>query len=173
MRTPEQAIQWTERRGPIPGGRGWCKRETRSAFDVASDGSEDAAQAFRRTKHRHSPATVPPRGAVCWWTGGRNGHGHVAISLGGGRIRSTDLPTSGAWGSVNLSTPSTVWGLHYEGWSEDIDGARVFVPPSKPAPKPSRLAVLRRRLIAVSKTAPTKRRREAAKRAADELKGFK
>lgn len=175
-RTPEQAIAWTRERGLIPdehgnaiGAPGWCKRETRSAYGVPSDGTNDAAEAFARTKFRHSSQTVPPRGAVCWWLGGRNGHGHVAISAGNGSIRTTDLPTSGRWGTVDLSVPSTRWALRYQGWTEDIDGVRVFTPPK---PKPSRLARLRARLLDVSRSAPTRRRREAARRAADELKGF-
>lgn len=169
-RSPEQAISWTQTRGAIPGGAGWCKRETRTAYDVPSDGSEDATQAFHRTKFRHSSATVPPRGAVCWWTGGRNGHGHVAISLGEHRIRSTDLPVSGHWGTAHLDDPSQLWGLRYEGWSEDIDGVRVFRPAPvkpKPKPKPTRLAKLRAQLLRVAndpKVGP--RRRQAARRAA-------
>lgn len=176
-RTPEQAIAWTHQRGLIPdesgrpvGAAGWCKRETRSAYGVPSDGSKDAAEAFRRTQRRHSTATVPPRGAVMWWTGGRNGHGHVAISLGDGTIRTTDLPTSGRWGTVTRTRPVTDWGLTYVGWSEDIDGVRVFVPPRKP----SRLANLRKRLLAVAndpKVGPVRRR--AARRAAAALKGLK
>lgn len=170
-RTPEQAIHWTTTRGGIPGGAGWCKRETRSAYGVPSDGSSDASEAWRRTKHRHT-GTAPPRGAIVWWTGGRSGHGHVAISLGDGRIRTTDLPTSGRWGTAQLSDPVRLWGLRYEGWSEDIDGVRVFFLP-KPKPKPSRIANLRARLRDVARTAPTKRRRAAAAAAAAALKGFK
>lgn len=171
-RTPEQAIQWTHDRGLIPGGAGWCKRETRSAYGVPSDGSNDATEAWSRTTRRHSTATVPPRGSVVWWTGGRNGHGHVAISLGDGRIRTTDLPSSGRWGTARLSDPERLWGLRYMGWSEDIDGVRVFVPPKPPA-KPSRIANLRERLQDVARTAPTKRRRAAAAAAAAALKGFR
>ncbi len=168
-RTPEQALAWTQQRGAIPGGAGWCKRETRTAYNVPSDGSNDATEAWSRTKRRHSTATVPPRGAIVWWTGGRNGHGHVAISQGGGFIRSTDLPISGRWGTAKLSDPERLWGLRYVGWSEDIEGVRVFTPPRKP----SRIAQLRGRLQDVARTAPTKRRRAAAAAAAAALRGFK
>lgn len=180
-RTPTEAVRWTERRGDIPGGAGWCKRETRSAYDVPSDGSSDATEAWGRTRFRHTNGTTPPFGAVCWWTGGRNNHGHVAISLGDGRIRSTDLPRSGRWGTVSRQDPARLWGLQYVGWSEDIDGVRVITiptpPPAKPKPKPrppSRLAKLRAQLQRIAADPNVgKARRARAAAAARLLGGFR
>lgn len=165
-RTPDQALKYTHDHPSLPRA-GLCKMMCRTAYDVPSDGSPDATAAWGRTKHRGTgPA---PRGALHWWIGGRNGHGHVAIEEGGGSIRTTDLPTSARWGSVPLSTPTRVWGLRYVGWSRDIDGRQVVPDPPKPA---SRLATIRRRLSDIAndrRVGPVRRRkaREAAARLKD------
>jgi len=152
-----------------------CKKMCREAYAVPSDGSEDATEALSRVQELHRTGT-PPRGALVWYTGGRSGHGHVAISEGGGMIRSTDLPTSGQWGTVPRDEPVKAWGLRYAGWSPDIDGVRVLAEPRpKPKPvKPSRIAKHREALAALAKdpkVGPARRR--AAARAAAELKGFR
>lgn len=176
-RTPDQALKSThDHSGPFKAGM--CKKMTREAYGVPSDGSEDATEALGRVDFLHRTGT-PPRGAIVWYTGGRSGHGHVCIAEGGGMIRTTDLPTSGHWGTVPRDTPVKEWGLRYAGWSEDIDGVRVITvakpkpKPAKPKP-PSRIAKHRTGLLALSKdpsVGPARRR--AAARAAAELQGFK
>jgi hypothetical protein len=84
-----------------------------------------AGVAAERTMHHNpDPSSIPP-GVPLWWSGGL---GHVALSLGGGKAISTDYPTSG------VANYTTVDGLihwlegshHFLGWSETIEGARVY-----------------------------------------------
>lgn len=177
-RTTQQALAWTRTRGPIPnakgeavGASGWCKRETRTAYDVPSDGSLTAAAASRRAD-LHTQ-TAPPHGALLWWTGGSEGEGHVAIN-DHGTVRTVDYPTPGRWGTApSRAELERHWTkLHYVGWSPDIDGVTVVKLP-KPKPKPSRIAVTRDRLEHIAATAPTPARRRAAAAAAAVLKGFR
>lgn len=168
MRTTEQALAWTRRGQTFA--KGWCKRMCRTAYDVPSDGSNDAAEAWSRTKHRGDPRTAPPRGALVWYVGGSAGDGHVAISEGNGMIRSTDAPVTGRWGTVPRSWPVEHWGMRYVGWSRDIDGATVL---DKPPPPPSRLAKLRAQLddVAADPSVGAVRRRRA-RAAAQVLRGL-
>lgn len=167
-RSVTDALAWTTHQGRFKAGM--CKMMCRLAYNVPSDGSPDATAAWGRTKHRGTgPA---PKGALHWWTGGRSGHGHVAIDATGGstRIRTTDLPSSGQFGTMPLDAPARLWGLRYVGWSRDIDGVLVVPYPPKPA---SRLAQLRAQLrrIATDKAVGPVRRRRAA-RAAGQLDGL-
>lgn len=116
-------------------GVGLCKQRCRLAYEVASDGSLDATQAWGRTKHRLPVAgNLAPRGALLWWTGGSAGHGHVAIADGGGGVWSTDILKTGYWGHVGFATIGKKWTtLRFAGVSLDIEGVQV-VP--TPAPKP-------------------------------------
>lgn len=117
-------------------GVGECKKRTRLAYEVASDGSLDATQAWGRTKHRVPVAgSLAPRGALLWWTGGSAGHGHVAIADGKGGVWSVDILKPGHWGHVPFATIGKQWtALRWAGVSLDIDGVQV-VP--TPAPKPA------------------------------------
>jgi hypothetical protein len=116
---------------------GFCLRFVRSMLGVGPK-FLTATRAFNGTQHRHT--TTPPPGVPVWWTAGRKttkfpeGLGHVALSLGGGRIRSTDWPSKGKVGTTTIATLNATWtSQRYRGWSEDINGARVFTkaPPPK------------------------------------------
>ena len=61
-----------------------------------------------------------------FWTGGSHRAGHVAMSLGHGRIISTDLPYTGHVTRTSLSAPGAHWGLRYLGWTEDLEGVRIY-----------------------------------------------
>lgn len=61
-----------------------------------------------------------PRGAVLWYDGRATGNtaGHVAISLGGGKAISNDVPTTdGRVGIVDIAYFETSWGQRFMGWS--------------------------------------------------------
>ncbi|MGY2703351.1 glycoside hydrolase family 25 protein [Nocardioides sp. HB32] len=140
-RTPEQAIAAARNQsqhGP-KFGVGECKMRCRDAYNVPSDGSPSAADAWSRARHKHAVTNVKdiPRGALIWWTGGSHGWGHVAISAGDGKCWSTDIGRSGYFDLVDLDLIHTKWGLTLVGWSEDIDGVRALTVPTKP---PTRVA---------------------------------
>lgn len=114
---------------------GWCKRETREAYLIPSDGSDDATEAWDRADHKH-PTTLTagiPRGAFCWWAGGADNHGHVAIAAGNGLCWSVDIFRPGRWDLVAIDRVAQHWpNLRFVGWSEDIDGVRVDLTPARP-----------------------------------------
>lgn len=129
-RTPAQAIADIKAQSAhgLPFKSGMCKQRTRLAYGVPSDGSVDAAQAWARTKHKHPASTVAdaPRGALIWWTGGSQGHGHVGIKAANAAVWSVDIKRPGHWDKVPIEQISRSWpNLRLVGWSEDIDGVRV------------------------------------------------
>lgn len=105
-----------------------------SVGDVDRDGDADAVDGWQATRHRHPGDRNPPAGVPVFWAGGRNGYGHAAISLGGGKIRSTDAGGSGRVDTVDLGWCERTWGLHYLGWADDLNGE--VIPPSPAPPKP-------------------------------------
>lgn len=104
---------------------GQCKRKTREAFDIPSDGSPSAAVSWSRTDHRFSGMWM--RGGLIWWTGGTDGLGHVAVMRWRkGRIRSVDHPRTGHWNNTTVEALERDWPkLHFAGTSRDIDGVTV------------------------------------------------
>ena len=85
----------------------------------------DAATAWRHTETGHPGALNPPRGALAYWTGGSHGYGHIAVSIGGGMIRSTDAGGPGKVATVPVSWPAKAWGLPYAGWAWDVNGVTI------------------------------------------------
>lgn len=133
--TPKQAITAARNQsqnGPAFG-TGLCLQRVRMCFEVDAL-YPDASAGWRGAKIKH-PTTDPmaaPRGAVLWWTGGSSGHGHVAIATGEGKCWSTDILRPGYFDFVDIDLIRQKWGLRFEGWSEDINGVRVFgVEPAK------------------------------------------
>lgn len=63
----------------------------------------------------------PPAGAPVYWSGYQ--HGHIAISVGGGRVRSTDCPTNGRVSELAIADIPKRWpGLTYRGYGLDFAG---------------------------------------------------
>lgn len=82
----------------------------------------DASAQWEAAKRKHAGDRNPPPGAPVSWTGGSAGHGHSALSLGGGRIRTIDQQSSGKTSDVDLEEIENDWGLTYKGWHEDLGG---------------------------------------------------
>jgi hypothetical protein len=85
-----------------------------------------AIEAWRLAQHKHRYDRHPPAGVPVFWSGGSRGHGHVAVSLGHGMIVSTDIPYTGHVARTYLSAPGRRWGLRYLGWTEDLEGVRIY-----------------------------------------------
>lgn len=117
---------------------GMCYKWTREMFglpavgDRDGDGDADAVDGWKATTHKHAGDRKPPAGVPVFWSGGSKGHGHAAISLGGGKIRSIDANGFGRVGTVDLGWVEREWGLHYLGWSEDLGG--TVIPHDAPLP---------------------------------------
>jgi len=103
---------------------GMCLQWSRTRADIAAL-FPDAATAWKHALDRHKGDTKPPRGAMCYWLGGSKGYGHIAVSLGGGQVRSTDVPTGGKIGTVPLAWFEQHWGLPYAGWADNVNDVRI------------------------------------------------
>lgn len=94
----------------------------------------DATQAFYATKYRGT-GYYPAAGALCWWTGGSAGHGHVAVSAGGGYCWTSDFGPNGYIGDGRIRKVliSSIHQhdsiLYYKGWSRDLEGHVVIAAP--------------------------------------------
>jgi hypothetical protein len=89
-----------------------------------------AMSAWRNAKHRHrTPISRIPAG-VPVFSVGASPSGHIVLSLGNGWVRSTDWPRDGRVGSVRLTVLLAKWHHRYLGWSEDLNGVRVWWPPA-------------------------------------------
>lgn len=96
-----------------------------------------AARAWFEADKRHPGDRHPPAGAPMFWTGGSHGFGHIALSLGDGDVRSTDVPHAGLIGTVPLDWFGTHWtNLHYEGWAEDLNETTIGYLSTTPTPVP-------------------------------------
>jgi len=67
----------------------------------------------------------PPVGAAVYWTGGSSGYGHIAISVGDGKVRSTDAGGEGRVKTVGVDWATKAWGLRYAGWANSINGYTI------------------------------------------------
>ena len=148
MRSASERIAWF--REHKPEAVGMCLRHTWQATDIPAAGMPDANAGVAYVKkhgHLHTDRK-PPRGAWVWWTSST--HGHVCLSLGDGRILSTDVNGPASTGTVALNYPEVHWNHRYAGWS-----SWYGVPFTTAADRRTRLQrlrdALRRRLAAVRK----------------------
>lgn len=133
-RTVNQALDYL-RREQKTGAKfepGYCKRETREAYLIPSDGSGSATEAFGRTDHRFTTAAPWTPGAFAWWLGGAEGNGHVGIlDTTPGYVWSVDILREGRWDRVLYASVSAKWrNLREVGFSADIDGVQVVKVPT-------------------------------------------
>lgn len=110
---------------------GMCARFTRECFGVGAlgdfdgDGDADAVDQWAAARIKNHDDRNPPAGVPMFWAGGSKGYGHAAVSLGGGRVRSTDRPTAGLVGDTTIEDIERSWRMTYLGWSEDLYGNEI------------------------------------------------
>jgi hypothetical protein len=110
-------------------GAGLCLQRVRLCYGVGSK-YPDASTAWLSATQKH-PETLAariPRGAPVFWIGGSAGHGHIAIATGDGECWSTDILRNGRWDKVPIDLIHSRWGLALVGWTEDLNGVRVYNP---------------------------------------------
>lgn len=103
---------------------GMCLQWSRERAAIASK-YPDAATAWKNARNRHPGDRNPPRGAMVYWTGGSKGYGHIAVSLGGGKIRSSDSGGSGVPATVGIDWPTQHWGMPYAGWADNVNSVTI------------------------------------------------
>jgi len=138
IRTGRDATDWAKAQvtNPTPPAGeddwfGWCLVFVRRCFNVgALYGS--AEKGYKGADFRHGSSSTPPLGVPVWWTNG--GDGHVAISIGQGYCYSTDIKRHGQVDKVAISYITRKWGHQYRGWSEDINGVRIWRPHASSLP---------------------------------------
>jgi cell wall-associated NlpC family hydrolase len=137
-RTPDQALAaaLTESSRPSRNWTGLCMMFTRMMYGVSAvgdydrDGDADAVDGWKSARRKH-PTKDPydiPRGVPVFWSGGRDGYGHAAISVGGGQMWSTDIERDGKVDLAPIADVKRKWGLELLGWTEDINGTTVYEP---------------------------------------------
>lgn len=103
--------------------------------DYDGDGTADAEDGWKAASGKHPGDRNPPEGVEVFYGRGSHDDGHAAISLGGGKIRSTDAAGLGHPATVDLDWPTRAWGLPYLGWAEGERG--VLIPEPAAAKKPA------------------------------------
>ncbi len=102
-------------------GVGYCLKFSRTSAGAPGAAYDaDAAWANAQFKHRMPDAGVAPAGTFVHWSGGA--HGHVAVSVGGGRCISSDVLRQGRVDEVQIRQLSDSWNYVLRGWTEDING---------------------------------------------------
>lgn len=158
MRTAQQAAEQFKDR--TTNRVGMCLWHVQDAFG-SPHLYPSAIEQWKRARKRHKGDRTPRYGAPVFYEGGK--HGHVAIYVGNGRVRSTDAGGAGKMATVPLDWFAQHWGYTYLGWTEDIGGAMinfvsykdVYVARLRPGVDNSdsvrmlRLALIRRGFLAV------------------------
>lgn len=104
---PGHCLEWARERADIP-----------PLYD-------DAATAWANATGKRPGDRHPPVGAAVYWTGGSSGYGHIAISVGRGKVRSSDAGGEGRVQTVDVGWAEKKWGLKYAGWSNSINGYTI------------------------------------------------
>jgi hypothetical protein len=99
---------------------GLCLQFTRECGDIPAK-YDYAIDAWYGAKHRHTG--TPPPGAPTFWAGGKAGH--IAPSVGGGRVASTDILHAGYTDYASIPYISQRWGKTYLGWTSELNGVPI------------------------------------------------
>ncbi len=103
---------------------GYCLQWCRQKAGINSKYG-DAATAWRNTNDRYPGSKNAPRGSMVYWTGGSHGYGHIAVSVGNGKVRSTDAGGKGKVATVSIDWVQNNWGLPYAGWAWDVNEVTI------------------------------------------------
>lgn len=117
---------------------GMCLQKVRQLYGIPAL-NPDAISCWRGSGHQHRTTDLLsiPAGVPVFWEGGK--HGHIAIKAGGRThdVWTTDFARNGHFDRVDGRKIGPRWGMRLLGWTEDVNGVRVYTPPpAKPKPKP-------------------------------------
>lgn len=118
----------------------YCLAETQKWMQAPWSGPY-AEDAWRRWGGQHPGDRNPPPGVPVYWHSPRHRYGHIALSVGGGKVRSTDWPRDTYVGEVSIDEMTRRWGIQYLGWSDRFSGGAIPTmaaasprPVARPAP---------------------------------------
>lgn len=83
---------------------------------------------WRCPADRRRTDRTPPAGAICLWdltVSGLGRTGHIAISVGDGKVATTDWPTRGRIGTATITEIERAWNATWLGWTNRIGGHTV------------------------------------------------
>lgn len=121
MRNVEDRLKWFLTHKPVEAGR--CAEYNMQALDVPRQGLPDATAVAKVVIAAGNMKQGPcPKGAIRYWTGGSEGHGHVGLEAAPidapSSVASVDVNGGGSVGTRPMSWFKSNWpSLKYVGWS--------------------------------------------------------
>jgi len=103
---------------------GMCLLWVRLVFGV-NKVFDTAFEAWNGAQFRHPADPDPPAAVPVFFEPSGNGFGHITYSLGDRRVRTTNSATGKIY-NTTIDHIATKWGQAYLGWTEDLNGVRVF-----------------------------------------------
>jgi len=130
MRSGSAAAAWAESQSTFSPVNN-CLRAVLVAYDVLGQieplarADATATEAWDLAHSQHPGDHNPPRGAlVCFPNWGKGKSGHIAIGLGGDRVRSTGINTT-AYFTGTIAQVAARCGNPYAGWAGDFAGTSI------------------------------------------------
>jgi hypothetical protein len=129
-RSGAQAIRWGRQQIANPS-QDWyrlCLMFVRMCFGVPMR-ERDAGAAWDTAQHKHptQDAGSIPAGVPVFWEL-TSVADHVALSIGAGKCLSNDVKRRGRISVVSIDSITSSWGGQLKGWTEDLNGVRVYTP---------------------------------------------
>lgn len=143
-RTGKKAVEWAaaQVKKPSLNWNNLCLMFVRSCFGVAAK-EPNAKKAWENSKYKHKEtdsAKIPVGVPVFYKT--KTVNWHVVISAGdGGMCYSSDVGGKGKIGRIGIQALAKAWGITLLGWTEDLNGVRVYTPPKPPDVPPFPLGI--------------------------------
>jgi len=102
--------------------QGMCAHVAACNYGFATCGCTDATSLWHSLPKKYRRFGIErmkeaPAGAVLFWTGGSEGHGHAGLADGRGNVLGTDQPVTGRFGRVPIGKIQDDWGLDPAGWA--------------------------------------------------------
>lgn len=133
VRTPAQAIAYSKTITRGYGGQ--CLKFVRTCVGVGSKYGS-AKEAWANAQFKHVGLNGIPAGVPIFMSHPKSKYGHVAIYLGNGYIRTTNSSTNRI--HTDPISKWQGWGYTVQGWTEDLNGVRVWsAPVAQPNPVPA------------------------------------
>ena len=116
MRSIEEAVAWGEAQAKHPSQdwSGMCESFTRQCLGLPAYAASAKIAAEKVPADQRHTSTPPPRGAMVFFEAIGGQYGHAVLSIGGGKVLSTDYCVKGhvceaAWDLPNWHATKGAW----------------------------------------------------------------